>query len=122
MLGIALEQQAYFPESLGEKELEAAFKIVEGYCDQTLKMSDENKRGFMEQTHKRMKALNVAHTEKKAEAAKKKTGSKDTTESYVPATRAYSVRSSFMWASAILDSGGNVAEKMDTTYFYFFIF
>ena len=114
VLGIALEQQAYFPESLGEKELEAAFKIVEGYCDQTLKMSDENKRGFMEQTYKRMKALSVAHTEKKAEAAKKKTGSKDMTESYVSAaTRASSVRSSFMRASAILDSGGNVAEKMD---------
>ena len=55
VLGIALEQQAYFPESLGEKELWASFKISEGYCDRTLKMSEENKnkRGFMEQTGRR---------------------------------------------------------------------
>ena len=61
-----------------------------------------------------MKALNIAHTENKAEAAKKKTGSKDTSESYVPAaTLASSVRSSFMRASAILDSGGNVGSGED---------
>jgi hypothetical protein len=114
VLGIALDQHAYFPESLGETELDAVFKIVGDYCDQTLKMSKENKQGFMEQMHKRMKALNVAHSEKKAEAAKKKTGGKDATESYSSATsRASSVRSSFMRASAILDSGGNMAEKMD---------
>ena len=113
VLGIALDQQAYFPDSLGEIDLEAAFKIVEGYCDHMLKMSDESKQGFMEQVHKRMKALSVLNTEKKAEVAKKKTG-KDTTESYVSATsRASNTRSSFMRASAILDSGGNVAEKMD---------
>ena len=113
VLGIALDQQAYFPDSLGEIDLEAAFKIVEGYCDHILKMSDESKQGFMEQVHKRMKALSVLSMEKKAEVAKKKTG-KDTTESYMSATsRASNARSSFMRASAILDSGGNVAEKMD---------
>ena len=114
VLGIALDQHAYFPESLGETELDAVFKIVGDYCDQTLKMSEENKQGFMEQMHKRMKGLNAAHSEKKAEAAKKKTGGNNATESYSSATsRASSVRSSFMRAGAILDSGGNVAEKMD---------
>ena len=52
VLGIALDQHAYFPESLGEKELDAAFKIVGDYCDQTLNMSEENKQGFMEQMQK----------------------------------------------------------------------
>ena len=114
VLGIALDQHAYFPESLGEKDLDAVFKIVEDYCDQSLKMSEENKQGFIEQMKKRMKALSVSNMEKKAEAAKKKTGGKDTTEPYSSATsRASSVRSSFMRASAILESGGNVAEKMD---------
>ena len=114
VLGIALDQHAYFPESLGETELDAVFKIVGVYCDQTLNMSEENKQGFMEQMQKRMKALSVAHAKKKAEAAKKKTGGEDATESYSSATtRASSVRSSFMRASAILDSGGNVAEKID---------
>ena len=80
-------------------------------------MSDENKQG-MEQVHKIQEnegfALSVLNTEEKAEAAKKKTGGNDTAESFVSATsRASSVRSSFMQACAILDSGGNVAEKMD---------
>ena len=114
VLGIALDQHAFFPESLGEKELDAVFKIVGDYCDQTLNMSVENKQGFMEQMQKRMKALSVAHAKKKAEAAKKKTGGEDATESYSSATtRASSVRSSFMRTSAILDSGENVAEKID---------
>jgi hypothetical protein len=46
VLGIALDQQAYFPDSLGEIDLEAAFKIVEGYCDHILKMSDESKASW----------------------------------------------------------------------------
>ena len=94
--------------------MDAVFKIVGDYCDQTLNMSVENKQGFMEQMQKRMKALSVAHAKKKAEAAKKKTGGEDATESYSSATtRASSVRSSFMRTSAILDSGENVAEKID---------
>jgi hypothetical protein len=107
-VGIALDPSSHFPESMGEKNIDSLFKIVEDYMESETK-STESTKNFMAHLSKRMKAL----SEKAEDAKKKKSGKdKEISEASASALHANDTRSAFMRASAILESGGDIDEKM----------
>ena len=107
-VGIALDPSSHFPESMGEKNIDSLFKIVEDYMESETK-STESTKNFMAHLSKRMKAL----SEKAEDAKKKKSGKdKEASEASASAVQSNDTRSAFMRASAILESGGDIAEKM----------
>ena len=102
-VGVAFDPGSHFPESMGKAEIDSLFKIVADFMESE-KKSEESITSFMSFVTKRMKALS-----EKAEDAKKKKAGKEASEAAAPAN---DTRSAFMRASAILESGGDIAEKM----------
>ena len=101
-VGVALDPGSHFPESMGKTEIDSLFKIVGDFMESE-KMPEESIKSFMSHLTKRMKALS-----EKAEDAKKKKA-KDASEA---ASQVSDSRSAFMRSSAILESGGDIGEKM----------
>jgi hypothetical protein len=102
-VGVAFDPGSHFPESMGKTEIDSLFKIV-GEFMESEKKSEESIASFMAFVTKRMKALS-----EKAEDAKKKKAGKEASDAAAPTN---DTRSAFMRASAILESGGDIAEKM----------